>query len=81
MRQIIIHKADDDETGYWAECPSLGVVSQGETIEETLSMIKEAIELWIEVTLEKGGLVPEEVGEEINHAVVLIWTKTYANGA
>ena len=28
MRQIIIHKADDDETGFWAECPSLGVVSQ-----------------------------------------------------
>jgi predicted RNase H-like HicB family nuclease len=72
MRQIIIPKAEDDETDYWAECPGLGVVSQGETIEETLSMIKEAIDLWIEVTLEKGGTVPEEDGEEIDHAVVLI---------
>ncbi len=59
MRQIIIHKAEDDETGYWAECPSLGIASQGETVEETLSMIKEAIALWIEVTLENGGVIPE----------------------
>ena len=72
MRQIIIHKAEADETGYWAECPSLGVVSQGETIEETLSMIKEAIELWMEVTLENGGIIPEEDGEAIEHAVVLV---------
>ena len=72
MRQIIIHKADDDETGFWAECPSLGVVSQGETVEETLSMIKEAIDLWIEVTLEAGGFVPEDDGEEIENAVVLV---------
>jgi predicted RNase H-like HicB family nuclease len=72
MRQIIIHKADDDETGFWAECPSLGVVSQGETIEETLSMIKEAIDLWIAVTQEAGGVIPEEDGEEIDSAVMLV---------
>jgi predicted RNase H-like HicB family nuclease len=72
MRQIIIHKADDDETGFWAECPSLGVVSQGETIEETLSMIKEAIDLWITVTQEAGGVIPKEDGEEIDRAVVLV---------
>ena len=72
MRQIIIHKAEADETGFWAECPSLGVVSQGETIEETLSMIKEAIALWIEVTVEKGGVIPEDDGEEIESAVVLV---------
>lgn len=72
MRQIIIHRADDDETGFWAECPSLGVVSQGETIEETLSMIKEAIDLWIAVTQEAGGVIPEEDGEKIDSAVVLV---------
>lgn len=72
MRKIIIHKAEDDETGYWAECPSLGVVSQGETVVETLAMIKEAIALWVEVTLENGGSIPEEDGEQIEHALVLI---------
>lgn len=66
MRQVIIHKADPDETGYWAECPSLpGCVSQGETFEETLANIKEAIELYIEVLIEDGLPVPEDTFEHI----------------
>lgn len=66
MRQVIIHKADPDETGYWAECPSLpGCVSQGETLEETLANIKEAIELYIESLVERGLSVPEETFEQV----------------
>jgi predicted RNase H-like HicB family nuclease len=48
MRNVIIHNAE--EGGYWAEVPSLpGCVSQGETLEETIANIREAIELYIEV--------------------------------
>jgi predicted RNase H-like HicB family nuclease len=43
---ILIHKAD--EGGFWAEVPALpGCFSQGETIEETIEHVKEAIELHI----------------------------------
>jgi len=31
-----------------ARCPSLGVISQGETLDEALANIQEAIELYIE---------------------------------
>jgi predicted RNase H-like HicB family nuclease len=40
---IILHSAE--EGGYWGEAPALpGCYSQGETVEETLRNIKEAIE-------------------------------------
>ena len=40
---VILHPAE--EGGYWAEVPALsGCFSQGETLEETLRNIKEAIE-------------------------------------
>lgn len=47
MRHVIIYQ---DEDGAWcAECPSLpGCIGQGETYEETVANIKEAIDLWIE---------------------------------
>lgn len=59
MRQIIIHPAD--EGGYFAEVPSLpGCYSQGETWEETLANIKEAIELYIEDMIENGEEIPDD---------------------
>ena len=47
---------DRDEDGVWiAECPSIpGCVSQGDTKDEALANIREAIELCIEVRAEKG---------------------------
>ena len=59
MRQVIIYPGED---GYWVvECPSLpGCVSQGESREETIRNIKEAIEAYVEA-LEMDGLpVPTE---------------------
>ncbi len=41
----LIHKEDDI---YVAECPEVGTVSQGKTIEEALVNIKEATELYLE---------------------------------
>ena len=47
---------DRDEDGVWiVECPSIpGCVSQGETKDEALENIKEAIQLCLEVRAEKG---------------------------
>lgn len=47
---------DRDEDGVWiVECPSIpGCVSQGETEEEAVSAIEEAIHLCLEVRAERG---------------------------
>jgi predicted RNase H-like HicB family nuclease len=47
---------DSDEDGVWiAECPSIpGCVSQGQTKQEAIENIKEAIVLCLEVRAEKG---------------------------
>jgi predicted RNase H-like HicB family nuclease len=41
----VIHKEDG---AYVVECPEVGTVSQGKTIEEALKNIKEATELYLE---------------------------------
>ncbi len=47
---------DRDEYGVWVvECPSIpGCVSQGQTKEEALENIREAIRLCLEVRAERG---------------------------
>ncbi len=45
--EVILHP-DIKNGGFWVECPELDVVSQGETVEESLDMIKEAVELHLE---------------------------------
>ena len=51
---VILHP-DLEDGGFWVECPSLaGCASQGETTEEALAMIKDAIEGHLEVEAEKG---------------------------
>ena len=59
MRQVIIYPGED---GYWvAECPSLpGCVSQGETRQQAINNIKEAIVAYVGVLEEDGLPVPEE---------------------
>ncbi len=59
MRQIVLYPGED---GYWVvECPSLkGCVSQGQTKEEAIENIKEAIDGYIAALNEDGLSVPEE---------------------
>jgi predicted RNase H-like HicB family nuclease len=53
---VILHP-DIEDGGYWIECPSLpGCSSQGETIEEALEMIKDAIKGHLEVIAEEGRM-------------------------
>ena len=59
MRQVVIYPGED---GFWvAECPSLpGCISQGETREEAVKNIKEAINVYIEALEEDRLPVPAE---------------------
>jgi predicted RNase H-like HicB family nuclease len=41
----VIHKEDDL---YIADCPEVGTVSQGHTVEEAVANLKEATELYLE---------------------------------
>ena len=50
--QVVIHK---EEEGYWAEVPALkGCFTQGATIDEIKSNIREAIDGWFLVDLPTG---------------------------
>ena len=62
---------DDGEDGYIvASCPALpGCHSQGETREETLANIKEAIEGFTESMREPGEASPAQVVEEVEASV------------
>lgn len=54
---VILHK---DENSYWAEVPALkGCFTQGNTIEETIQNVKEAINAWFSVD------IPEDNNGEV----------------
>jgi len=59
MRQILLYPGEDN---YWiAEVPSLpGALSQGETREEAIYNIREAIALVEEVMRESGDHIPND---------------------
>ena len=68
MRQVIIYPGED---GYWvAECPSLpGCLSQGETKQDAIANIKEAIQGYT-AALEQDNLpIPGERFETLVLAV------------
>jgi predicted RNase H-like HicB family nuclease len=68
MRQIILYPGEDN---FWvAECPSLpGCISQGQTREETIQNIREAIQGYIASLEEDGIQIPEEHFQAIMVAV------------
>jgi len=46
---VLIHK--DEQSGYWGECPELpGCFSQGDTPDELMENMKEAVSLYLEET-------------------------------
>lgn len=55
--KAVIHSGD--ELGYMAECFEIGVVTQGETLDETIANLKEAVGLHFEgEDLTEMGLAP-----------------------
>lgn len=62
--KVVIHKAE--EGGYWAEVPSLeGCATQGETFDELLENIYEAVEGCLSVDLEDFKITPQDKVMEI----------------
>ena len=68
MRQVVIYPGED---GYWViECPSLpGCVSQGQTKQEAITNIREAIQGYILALQDDGLPAPEERFETLVLAV------------
>jgi antitoxin HicB len=61
----------DQDGGYVVVCPSLpGCYSQGETIQEALANIREAIELCLEDLQELGEPIPDPSNVLIGSVVV-----------
>ena len=57
---IILHP-DLEEGGYTVTVPALpGCVTQGETVEEAITMARDAIRLYVESLIADGGPVPME---------------------
>ena len=62
--KVIIHQAE--EGGYWAEVPAIaGCFTQGDTWEELLQNIYEAIDACLSVDIEPIALRPEDKVLEI----------------
>lgn len=58
-RQVVIHP--DEEGGFWVEVPSLpGCISEGDTVEEALENIKDAIQGYIASLQKHGDPIPDE---------------------
>jgi len=58
---VVLHPAE--EGGYWADVPALpGCYSQGETVEETMTNIRESMETHLEALKEDKQPIPKEAG-------------------
>ena len=71
MRQFtaILHAGEPDEGGFWASCLEVpGANGQGETKEECLASLTEAVKLLLEVERE-NALAGDPLAEEIKIAV------------
>jgi predicted RNase H-like HicB family nuclease len=59
------------EGGFTAFCPSLpGVVSEGDTVEETLEMVRDAIAGYLESLRKDGLAIPQERGAIISPVTI-----------
>lgn len=57
--KVIVHEAE--EGGYWAEVPSIpGCATQGETIEELLQNLNEAVEGCLSVDVSEAQVFPND---------------------
>ncbi len=67
---VVVHQAE--EGGFWVEVPALpGCYSQGETVDEALGNVREAIELYLDVLRDEGRDAPRDadVVYQVNVAV------------
>lgn len=66
--EIIIYWSNEDQV-FVAEVPELsGCMAHGETEEQALKNIKDAIQLWIDTAREFGDQIPEPKGRRLMYA-------------
>ncbi len=62
--KAIVHPAE--EGGYWAEVPALpGCFTDGETMEEVIANLQDAIQGWLEVANTRQQMEPNDQMVEI----------------
>lgn len=62
--KVIVHAAE--EGGYWAQVPAIpGCATQGETFEELLQNLYEAVEGCLSVVIEPTAVTPQDRVMEI----------------
>ena len=67
---VVIHRAE--EAGFWVEVPALpGCYSQGETVDEALGNVKEAIALYLDVLRDNGQKAPRDADVVYQVSVVV----------
>ena len=63
MKFTVVLTPDEEDGGYVAECPAIhGCVSEGDTVEEALANIREAIEGCLESLVARGEAMPQQGG-------------------
>ncbi len=66
--ETIIYRSDEDNA-FIAEAPQLpGCMAHGNTQQEALGNIYDAIKLWVDTALEFGDPIPEPVGRRLMYA-------------
>lgn len=66
---VVVHEAE--EGGYWVEVPALpGCYSQGESVDEALSNVREAIGLYLDALKGEGRGIPRDEDVVFRVAVV-----------
>ena len=62
--KVVVHEAE--EGGYWAEVPAIpGCATEGETLEELMTNVREAIEGCLSVEVEPSESTPRDQVLEI----------------
>jgi len=64
---------EGDPDGYFVNCPALqGCYSQGETYEEAIANIKDAIRLHVEDRLADGEEIPQQVSVSLSTVEIAV---------
>jgi predicted RNase H-like HicB family nuclease len=64
---------EGDQDGYFVSCPALqGCYSQGETYEEAMANIKDAVRLHVEDRLANGEEIPEALSVSLSTVEVSV---------
>jgi len=72
MAKFLVYLEVAEEGGYIASCPQLpGCVTQGETVEEAMAMVKDAIQGYIASLQKHGEPIPQGIEENIEAAKVI----------